>query len=349
MKSSFDKKKHLGYFSHCLRHLPEGYSKLDSNRLTLVHFAVHALDILGVWDDVHQQEELQLDKTSVIDWIASLQVKTRPGVNNAGFRGSTYLGVSGSNTHEYPCDYTESHVAMTYTALLSLTALRVDLSSHVDTQNIIQSLVELQTDDGSFRCTVSGSENDMRFLYCACAISHMLADWRGVDIDRAVDYIRSCRAFDGAIGLLPGQEGHGGSTFCAIASLVLMKRLDVLDAEWKKELIHWCVSRQVGGMQGRPNKLEDTCYSYWIGGTLRLLGCDNFLCHEKLGDFVIRNQTPFGGFSKQIGAHPDLLHAYYSLSYLAMNQESLVDLKLNLKDYDCTLGVSMDTARHFDG
>jgi geranylgeranyl transferase type-1 subunit beta len=33
-------------------------------------------------------------------------------------------------------------------------------------------------------------------------------------------------------------------------------------------------------MQGRPNKLEDTCYSYWIGATLRLLARDDLLDQE---------------------------------------------------------------------
>lgn len=34
-------------------------------------------------------------------------------------------------------------------------------------------------------------EADMRFLYCACAISYILDDWSGVDVDRAVNYILS--------------------------------------------------------------------------------------------------------------------------------------------------------------
>ena len=57
-----------------------------------------------------------------------------------------------------------------------------------------------------------------------------------------------------------------------MAALQLMNQVDAILAVkgWKQELIHWCVQRQIGGMQGRPNKNEDTCYSYWIGGTLRI-------------------------------------------------------------------------------
>ena len=217
-----------------------------------------------------------------------------------------------------------------YTALCTLRTLGDDWS-RLDKKGIIRSLRHLQLDDGSFQCIAVGSEHDMRFLYCATAISYMLQDWSGIDQNRACQYIRKCKSFDGALALIPGQEGHGGSTFTGIASLVLMNELDhVLDNEWRRELIHWCVTRQVGGMQGRPNKAEDTCYSYWIGGTLRLLQHSNYcnnqkmdslLNHEALCDFVFSCQTPMGGFGKLIHAPPDVLHSYYSLAYLSLAQD----------------------------
>ena len=63
----------------------------------------------------------------------------------------------------------------------------------------------------------------------------------------------------------------GGSTFCAIASLVLMDKLTTtLTAQQKDSLIRWCLIRQTSGFQGRPNKDADTCYSFWIGATLKV-------------------------------------------------------------------------------
>ena len=208
----------------------------------------------------------------------------------------------------------------------------------------------------SFQCISVGSEYDMRFLYCACAISYILDDWGGIDKQKAIQYIRNCRSFDGGISLIPGQEGHGGSTFCAVASLTLMEELDtVLGNEdnasnlssWRGDLIRWCVSRQVKGLQGRPNKYEDTCYSYWIGGTLRLLNCDDLLNRNLLDDFVLQCQTDLGGFSKLNGGyHPDQLHSFYSLAWLSLshkryggqNTENRGD-DLNLKPFDCALGI----------
>lgn len=168
-------------------------------------------------------------------------------------------------------------------------------------------------------------EPDLRFVYTAAAIRYLLLSSTednssgsnendtikdyDIDVDAAVSYIYSCISYDGAFGLNPGREGHGGSTFCGVAAMYLLGALNYnhsnkdndIDKErillgcerqgWKENLVRWCVSRQrilyfdhlgiytpstitttaAAGMQGRPNKPEDTCYSYWIGGTIHLL------------------------------------------------------------------------------
>jgi prenyltransferase beta subunit len=109
----------------------------------------------------------------------------------------------------------------------------------------------------------------------------------------------------------------------------------------------------VGGMQGRPNKAEDTCYSYWIGGTLRLLGRDELLDVEKLRAYVLRCQsTQMGGFGKVVGAFPDLLHSFYSLSWLSLSNEHYGkddDESLPIHQLNCTLGIRQEHVELFEG
>lgn len=63
----------------------------------------------------------------------------------------------------------------------------------------------------------------------------------------------------------------GGTTFCAVASLVLMGCLhEVISPSQLDRLKRWCLLRQQSGFQGRPNKPVDTCYSFWVGGTLQV-------------------------------------------------------------------------------
>lgn len=341
---SFDTQRHIRFFASALHQIPAPYAKLDTNRLTLVHFAVHALDLLNVWDNPELLQEYRLDKQRIIDWIYDCLLL------EGGFQGGTYAGPLEEQNENEICTetppalrssspYHRPHIAMTYCALLTLLVLDPlhGWDRLPDKSAILEHVRSLQRPDGSFGCIQDPSEQDMRFLYCACSISYLLNDWSGINVDRAVEYIQSCRAYDGGIALVPGQEGHGGSTFCGLAALVLMGRLDTL--ERKEELIHWCVHRQVQGMQGRPNKVEDTCYSYWIGGSLKLLGHDHLLEHAPLQTFILSCQSPqMGGFAKTPGVVPDILHSFYSLAWLCLSNNS----NLPIHRLNASLGIRQD-------
>lgn len=63
----------------------------------------------------------------------------------------------------------------------------------------------------------------------------------------------------------------GGWTYCAIASLCLMGRLEEALSQRELDRIRrWCIMRQQSGFHGRPNKPVDTCYSFWVGATLEV-------------------------------------------------------------------------------
>lgn len=66
-------------------------------------------------------------------------------------------------------------------------------------------------------------------------------------------------------------ESHGGTTFCALAALEMSDQLDVLSEATREKIIRWLIFRQVDGFNGRPNKPTDSCYSFWIGASLKIL------------------------------------------------------------------------------
>jgi geranylgeranyl transferase type-1 subunit beta len=230
---------------------------------------------------------------------------------------------------------------MTYTALASLLILGDDLS-RVHHSAIIEGLKSLQLPDGSFQPMAYGCESDVRFIYCACCISYMLNDWSGIDQDKAVEYIRMSQGYDYGIAQGPCMESHGGSTFCGIASLSLMGHLDGAFSDKKLEgLKKWCLFRQQTGFNGRPNKPVDTCYSFWVGAALKLLGCYDLIDKESNRSYVLETQCPItGGLGKYIDSHPDALHSYLGLSGLAVLGD------LSVLAVDPALNISQRAVEH---
>jgi len=78
----------------------------------------------------------------------------------------------------------------------------------------------------------------------------------------------------------------GGSTYCAVAALKLMNEMDA-GLLSKQDTIKWCLNRQGSGFHGRANKPEDTCYSFWIGGSLEV----NNIFYPPIMESKIRNST----------------------------------------------------------
>lgn len=79
------------------------------------------------------------------------------------------------------------------------------------------------------------------------------------------------QSYEGGIGGEPGNEAHGGYTYCGLAALCLLDRCQALDIP---SLESWVAALQApfeGGYAGRTNKLVDGCYSFWQGAVLPLL------------------------------------------------------------------------------
>ncbi|KFU87826.1 Geranylgeranyl transferase type-1 subunit beta, partial [Chaetura pelagica] len=289
-------------------------------RLTIAFFALSGLDMLDSLDVVN--------KDDIIEWIYSLQVlptEDRSNLNHCGFRGSSYLGMpfNSSKGPGISHPYDSGHIAMTYTGLSCLVILGDDLS-RVDKDAVLAGLRALQLDDGSFCAVLEGSENDMRFVYCASCICYMLNNWSGMDMKKAIDYIRRSMSYDNGLAQGAGLESHGGSTFCGIASLCLMGKLEEVFSEKELNRIRrWCIMRQQNGYHGRPNKPVDTCYSFWVGATLKLLNIFQYTNFEKNRNYILSTQDRLvGGFAKWPDSHPDALHAYFGICGLSLIGES---------------------------
>ncbi|KAG1456802.1 hypothetical protein G6F56_006751 [Rhizopus delemar] len=308
--------------------------------MTLAFFCLGALSLLDeLENNVNEQ-----NKKDWIDWIYAQQlVPTESDDANkavCGFRGSPWSGRPFdpcTKTCEY-IHYDSSHIANTYTALLNLLMLGDDLS-RVNKSAIIETLRYLQQEDGSIAPTVGSLERDVRFIYCACSISYILNDWSGLNLEKTTEHIIQLQSYEHGIAQCPKQEAHGGSTFCGTAALALMGRLDkgILD---KDGMVKWCLFRQLGGFQGRPNKLQDVCYGFWIGASLDILGHFDLVNHESLKEFLMTSEHKIGGFGKDPESLPDLLHSYMGVATLSLLNEP------NIQPMHAALNVPLSAHKH---
>lgn len=339
--AQFDKDRHVRFLEMMYQLLPSDYQGQEINRLTLAYFVISGLHMLGAADRV--------DREGAINWVLSLQAHAK---NEFDLNNGQFYGFHGSRSSQFQMDDSGawipngSHLASTYCALAILKTVGYDLTL-LDSESILKSMKNLQQSDGSFMPIHTGAERDLRFIFCAAAICSMLENWSGMDKEKAKEYILSCQSYDGGFGLIPGSESHGGGTYCAVASLRLMGFIehDVLSKGASSCIINvpllldWSLQRQAidGGFQGRPNKASDTCYAFWVGSVLRILGGNKFIDEKALRQFLLTCQSKYGGFSKFPGQLPDLYHTYYGFSAFSLLQEpgiTPICVELGITDVD---------------
>jgi len=164
-----------------------------------------------------------------------------------------------------------------------------------------------------------------------------------VDVDKGCEFIMKCRNFDGGFGSTPGGESHAGQIFVCVGALQICNQLDLLyatdadednnnkeDDEENDKLAWWLAERQVkvGGLNGRPEKLPDVCYSWWVLSSLAALKKKHWIDLDKLKAFILRCQDDInGGISDRPDDEPDVYHTFFGIAGLSlMKHEGLEEI-----------------------
>ncbi|EJC99512.1 terpenoid cyclases/Protein prenyltransferase [Fomitiporia mediterranea MF3/22] len=171
----------------------------------------------------------------------------------------------------------------------------------INREKLYAFFMSLKQPDGSFLVS-RDSEVDVRGIYCLLCVATLLNMLTPELVEGTASFIASLQTYEGGFSnashpyffaepasletLLdyprpPLGEAHGGYTFCALASWVLLRPLMNKDVERKRainlrKLTRWLSLMQgteveLGGFKGRTNKLVDACYSWWVGGCFALL------------------------------------------------------------------------------
>lgn len=161
-------------------------------------------------------------------------------------------------------------------------------------------------------------EEDTRFLYGAFNALSLMGLLSLVKVDKAVAHIAACANFDGGYGVGPGAESHSGQIFTCVGALSIVGRLDLVD---KEKLGRWLSERQVpcGGLNGRPEKKEDVCYSWWVLSSLEMIDRTHWIDRDALIAFILRCQdVEKGGISDRPGDMVDVWHTLFGITGLSL-------------------------------
>ena len=312
---SLHRDDHVSFLLSGLDRLPRQFSGLDASRPWFVYWISHSLDLLSAWD----REVRGAAVRAFVDacWQAT-----------GGF---------GGGPHQL------AHLAATFAAVSALTVSRqLDCIDRRGMQEFLMSLKDPTT--GGFRMHANGSERDMRGTYCAVAVASLLGLLTPALTAGVAEYVwDGCadKELGGIAGDLGGLEAHGGYGYCGLATLGILSR--ELGVGWFRErrrgllkMVEWLAMKQMdveGGFCGRTNKLVDSCYTFWQGASLSILGDllawdsldspDEVVAAgvdiQRLRHYVLGAcQGENGGLKDKPGKHCDFYHTCYALSGLAV-------------------------------
>ncbi|XP_040998394.1 geranylgeranyl transferase type-2 subunit beta 1-like [Juglans microcarpa x Juglans regia] len=169
----------------------------------------------------------------------------------------------------------------------------------------------LQNEDGSFSGDEWG-EVDTRYSYIRISCPSILHHLNKINVEKAVGYIVGCKNLDG--GKYCVENLMSSAVFCCVGALAITGSLHHID----KDLLGWWLcKRQVKarGLNGRPEKLPDVCYSWWVLSSLIMIDRVHWISKEKLVKFILDCQdTENGGSSDRPDDAVDVYHTYFGVA-----------------------------------
>ncbi|KAH6905564.1 farnesyltransferase subunit beta [Coprinopsis sp. MPI-PUGE-AT-0042] len=347
-----EKKAHMQFL---VKNLVQGfgarYVSQDASQPWLLFWTLQAFSCLGVALDPGNKQRII---SKVLTW-------QHP---DGGFGGG-------------PGQY--SHLLTTYASVCTLAIAGSPERAgwdQIDRKGIYNFFMSLKQKDGSF-LVAHHAEVDVRGIYCLLVVATLLDILTPELVEGTPEFIASCQTYEGGFasashpsyddtGLIPGAprpplgEAHGGYTFCALASWVILQPFIKSSAAAPsinlKSLTRWLVSMQgtaseLGGFKGRTNKLVDGCYSWWCAGSFGLLEAlgvgglenaktvpdevveqegewvdfdDGMFNSKALQEYILfAGQAPAGGLRDKPSKPADAYHTLYCLTGLSSAQHHI--------------------------
>jgi geranylgeranyl transferase type-2 subunit beta len=216
---------------------------------------------------------------------------------------------------------------------------RIDLKSDI-VQQTLEFIKKSQNSDGGFAAAMN---HDSHILHTLSAVQMLVildkchSDF--IDIERCVQYIKSLQQPDGSFFGDKWGEVDTRFSFCALATLKLLKRLHEVDIDKAVQFVMRCNNEIDGGFGSKPGSESHSAYIYCCVGTLALADKLNLVDADLLGWWLSERQLPSGGLNGRPEKLPDLCYSWWCLSSMNMinrmhqiDHERLLDFILACQD-----------------
>ncbi|KAF8316767.1 rab geranylgeranyltransferase [Clavulina sp. PMI_390] len=280
--------KHVAYIQKLGESKDLAYHLTTHLRLNAVYWGLTALSIM--------KRPEALDRTAMIEYVMSCWDE------QAG-------GFGAHPQHD-------AHIHATLSGIQVL--CMQNALDRLDIPRVTKFILSLQNENGSFSGDRFG-EVDTRFGYIAVNALSLLGQLDKLDREKTIGYIRRCRNFDGGFGATEGAESHASQAWVCTGTLAI---LDAIEEEVDVDtLAWWLAERQLpnGGLNGRPEKLEDVCYSFWVLSTLSILQRLHWIDAPALIRFILSAQDhEGGGIADRPEDMADVFHTIFGLAGLSL-------------------------------
>jgi geranylgeranyl transferase type-1 subunit beta len=297
--NKFEKEKHVLFLKYAFSSL-KSYTAMDVHKITILYFVVGSLKILQNLSE----EEKELSVRFVLNNSVIKDGKI------IGFRGGSFTGWSFNKNYTEWNSEDKPHLAATYCGLCVLhmcgytTVDKINLKikelfekklipEMLLDETIFEEITKSQNCNGNINAQSFDTENDARIFFCAMAIFKLLGKSpqeikKFINYQNGLEYLNSIYNYEGGFSMIEGGESNAGITFCSIASY------NILNAPVpnKDQVLFWLNSRNCTlGVNGRTNKVPDSCYSFWVMGSLSILNNLNLFDNENTISFLLNCQT----------------------------------------------------------
>lgn len=193
----------------------------------------------------------------------------------------------------------------------------------------LEFIKKCQTDDGGFAAALN---HDSHILHTLSAVQMLVildkCTSKYIDIDKCVSFIQSLQQPDGSFFGDKWGEVDTRFSFCALATLRLLNRLNDVNIDKAVEFVLSCNNQIDGGFGSKPGSESHSAYVYCCVGALSIAGQLHRIDVEQLGWWLSQRQLPSGGLNGRPEKLPDLCYSWWCLASLRMiSKMHLIDHK----------------------